>query len=127
MRTSSISLALAFLLAGAVVLAQTHNNSVEKKASDEYTFQSDVRIGSHLLKAGRYEMSCDKMHISFSLITVRAGDRTVTKVLEVPCQGKELPAKRQFTELSLPVAPDGVAVLEKLYLRGSNVEHVFPK
>lgn len=123
----SLSLVLGVLLVGAVVLAQTHNNMTEKKASDEFTLTSDTMVGTHLLKAGDYNVVCDTKTIKFSLITVRTGrDSYLTKVLEVPCQGKELPDRRERTELVIPQNKNGVPVLEKLYLRGSNVEHVFP-
>jgi len=129
MRQSALSLALAVLLTCAVgvgVFAQTHNNMVEKKATDEITFGADTRVGTHLLKAGRYEVSCNRDVIKFSLITTRAGNTTLTKVLEVPCQGKALAARSENSQLSLPKGQDGVPVLQKLLLRGSNIEHVFP-
>jgi hypothetical protein len=129
MRQSAFSFALAVLLTcavGAVVLAQTHNNMTEKKATDEITFGADTKIGTHLLKAGRYEVSCNRELIKFSLITTRAGNTTLTKVLEVPCQGKELADKRETSQISVPKGPDGVPVLRTLLLRGSNIEHVFP-
>jgi hypothetical protein len=128
MRNSSISLAIAVLLAGAVVVAQTHNNMVEKKVSEEIRLSTDLKVGSQVLKAGLYRVACDRETIRFSRIETVPGSifTTVTKVLEVPCQGKDLGARRERTELSMPVGKDGVPFLEKLYLRGSNIEHVFP-
>lgn len=124
----SLALVLGVLLVGAVVIAQTHNDMTEKKVSDEFSIPSDIRVGTHLLKAGDYRVSCDTKTITFSLITVRSGrDRYLTKVLEVPCEGKELPARRENTELVIPPNKGDVPVLEKLYVRGSNIEHVFPK
>jgi hypothetical protein len=121
----SLSLVLGVLALGAVVMAQTHDNATEKKASDEITFASDTKIGTHVLKAGRYQVACDTKTIKFSLITVGPGlYTTVTKVLEVPCEGKHLTEKSIHTEVSLPVK-DGAPVLEKLTLRGGNVEHQF--
>ena len=125
----SLSLALA-LLVGTVVLAQTvmHDNATEKKASDELTFKADTKIGSHVLKAGRYKIACDTKTVTFWLITEDVGPGQFTsqkKVLEVPCDGKLLADKHTYTETSMP-SKDGVLVLEKLTLRGGNVEHVFP-
>ena len=125
----SLSLVLAVLLVGAVVLAQTHNNTTEKKASAEVTFTSDVMVGTHLLKAGRYQIACDTKTVKFSLISTDAregGFISMKKVLEVPCDGKQLEARHVHTEMSLPPNKDGVPVLQKLYLDGSNVEHIFP-
>jgi hypothetical protein len=122
-----LALVIGALLVGAVVTAQTHNNMIEKKVSDEITIPADVKVGTHILKAGDYRVSCDTKTITFSLITVRSGrDSYLTKVLEAPCEGKELAARRENTELVMPNDTDGVPVLEKLYLRGSNIEHVFP-
>lgn len=127
----SLSLVIGLLLVGAVVFAQTvtHDNMKEKKASDEVTFSTDVKVGTALLKAGRYKIVCDSKTIKFSLLTADPGPGNFIyekKVLEVPCQGKQLDARRENTSLTMPVGKDGVAVLEKLYLKGSNIEHVFP-
>lgn len=127
----SLSLAIGLLLVGAVVFAQTvtHENMKEKKASDEVSLSADVKVGNVLLKAGRYRIACDSKTIKFTLLTAGAGQGNFineTKVLEVPCQGKQLDARRENTELAMPVGQDGVRVLERLYLKGSNVEHVFP-
>ncbi len=126
----SLSLALA-LLVGTVVLAQTamHDNNTEKKASDEINIKVDTKIGTHLLKAGRYKIACDTKTVTFWQITEDVGMGQFTsqkKVLEVPCDGKLLADKHTYTETSLPAGKDGVPVLEKLTLRGGNVEHVFP-
>ena len=123
----SLAIVLAVLLVGAVVVAQSHNNTAEKKASDEITFKVDTKVGTHLLKAGRYKVACDTKTVVFSLISpdVREGGfSTLKKVLEVPCDGKELSAKSEHTEMSLPVK-DGVAILETLTLLGGNVAHAF--
>jgi hypothetical protein len=123
----SLALVVGVLLVGAVVMAQTHNNMTEKKVMDEITIPVDVKVGNHLLKAGDYRVTCDTKVITFALITVRTGrDSYLTKVLELPCEGKELSARRENTEMVIPANKDGVPVLEKLYLRGSNIEHVFP-
>jgi len=127
----SFSFLVAVLIVGVVsvaVLAQTHSNTTEKKASDEIRFNADTLVGTHLLKAGKYLVQCDRMTITFSFITADVGVGRFTstaKVLEVPCLGKELPSKAERTEISVPSNKDGVPTLEKLKLRGSNVEHVF--
>jgi len=130
MRRSFSFLVAVFIVSvvGVVVLAQTHSNTTEKRASDEITFNADTLVGTHLLKAGRYLVQCDRMTITFSRVTTDVGQgrfTSATKMLQVPCLGRELPAKADRTQLSLPENKDGVAVLEKLVLRGSNVEHVF--
>ena len=106
--------------------AQSHDNMREKKASDELSISSDFLVGGHLLKAGRYRIECDRTTIKFFRIEQGEGVYvTATKVLELPCVGQELAEKRLATQLTMPANKDGVKVLEKLLLRGSNVEHVF--
>jgi hypothetical protein len=125
----SFSLILAVLFVGTVVLAQTtHNNTTEKKASDQITLKADTKVGNTVLKAGRYKIACDTKTVTFWLVTtdVGMGEFTSTKkVLEMPCDGKELTERSPHTELTVPEKA-GVVVLEKLTLRGGNVEHVFP-
>lgn len=108
-------------------LAQSHDNMKEKKASDELSISSDLLVSGHLLKAGRYRIECDRNTIKFYKVEEGEGVYvTATKVLELPCQGTELAEKRTTTQLTMPPNKDGVKVLEKLLLRGSNIEHVFP-
>jgi len=125
---SLLVVALIVSVVSVTLLAQAHSNTIEKKASGEISLNADTLVGSQLLKAGRYLVQCDRMTIVFSLLTTDVGQgrfQSATKVLEVPCLGKELPAKADRTELSLPENKDGVPVLAKLVLRGSNVEHSF--
>ena len=125
-----IAFVLSFLVVGWIgttLFAQSHDNMKEKKATDELTLSSDVLVAGHLLKAGKYRIECDRDKIKFFKVVEGDGVYvTATKVLELPCSGKELDAKRTATEMFLPLNKDGVKVLEKLYLRGSNIEHVFP-
>jgi hypothetical protein len=127
----SFSLVLAFLLvavSSVILMARVHDNANEKKATDEITLSSDVLVGGQLLKAGRYQIACDTKAVKFSIVTEGPGTFiTVNKVLEVPCEGELLTARRTNTEMSLPPNADGVKVLTKLYIKGSNVEHVFSK
>jgi hypothetical protein len=126
MRKSSLTLVLAVLVAGVGVLAQSHSNMTEKKASDEIRLSSDLLVGTHLLKAGHYQVACNRETIKFSRIEVGPGIfTTMTKVLEVPCQGTDLGTARPRTELAMVPNKEGVKVLEKLILRGSSIEHVF--
>jgi hypothetical protein len=125
-----IAFVLSFLLVGAIgttLFAQSHDNMKEKKASDELTISSDFLVGGHLLKAGRYRIECDRTTIKFYKVVEGEGVYvTSTKVLELPCQGTEMAQVRTSTQLTMPANKDGVKVLEKLLLRGSNIEHVFP-
>ena len=99
------------------VAADNHSNSTEKKASDEITISQPVRIGSATLPAGRYRIACNKEQITFE-------QNNGKEKFSFPCRGKDLGTKATATEVHLNVGP-GEAVVSKVLLRGSNVEHVF--
>jgi hypothetical protein len=112
--------ALGVLVAVGILAAQTHDNKTEKAVKSEITLSADTRIGTEVLPAGAYRVICDTKEVTF----LRPGDNK--KVLTVPCQGKHLDKPAADTVAYTAPGPDGIAVMEKLYLRGSNVEHVFP-
>ena len=136
----SITVALGVLLAGSLVFAQSHDNMTEKTAKDIVTFTSDVRVGTVMLIAGEYKVACDKNTITFTRLVAGSKDQeqkdlldpmsraqqvSNTKALEVPCKGAQLKEKVKTTVAQIAVDKDGTKYLEKLLLRGSNVEHVF--
>jgi len=130
---------LGFVLAVGTLVAQTHDNQIEKKANDVVLFTTDVRVGATVLKAGEYRVVCDTKKVTFTrqalakdqewLNTLDPVERLAVqkseKALEVPCLGKDVGAKAEHTVIELGPAKDGVRQLDKLYLRGSNIEHVF--
>jgi len=98
-----------------------------------------VRVGATVLKAGEYRVVCDTKKVTFTMQALakdqewrntldpveRLAVQKSEKALEVPCLGKEVGAKAEHTVIELGPARDGVRSLDKLYLRGSNIEHVF--
>ena len=109
---------LAVLLAVAPLMAQSHPASHEKKITDTFTFVSDVKVGAVVLTAGNYRIECDHVKMIFTNLDS-------DKKVEIPCQGPEMAAKSKVTEAYINAEPDGTHRLEKLYLRGSTVEHTF--
>ena len=107
------------LASGVTLLAQEHNNATERKASDEIQTTMPVKIGTHMLEPGRYRIACDRKEVTFTRVS------NDEKVLSVPCKGKEMPQKAANTEVHTSLDKDGVRVVDKLLIRGSNVEHVF--
>jgi len=112
-------LVLGVLLVAANLIAQDHSNVTEKTVKDQITLVSDVRVGVTVLKAGEYRVVCDTVKISFT----RVGDNKAAVV--VPCKGQELRQPTRATEVHTAVDQSGVRFLEKLLLRGSNIEHTF--
>jgi hypothetical protein len=118
MRKSLWTMVAVLALTG-LLLAQGHNNATEKRVSDFVIVVSDVKIGTDFLKAGEYRVTCDATKVTF--IRVSDGKR----VLEKACQGKELPKDAETTVMFTDLDRNGARYVQKLLLRGSNVEHVF--
>lgn len=116
------SVVLGVVLVTAALSAQT------KKAQEDFTFSSDVRVGTQVLPAGDYHFVCDATGLTISRVTVRTeGDSYMTKVLEVPLQPKALTAKSLHSELDMPAGSDGIPTVQAIYIEGSNVEYVIGK
>ena len=134
-----VSFGIALLVTGGLVMAQSHDNMNEKPAKDTVTFASSVTVGTTVLPAGDYKIVCDRKTIVFTrLIAAKDQEGTTlmdpltaqnvignTKALEVPCKGRELKEKVENTVVELMLDKDGNRHLDKLLLKGSNVEHVF--
>lgn len=132
-------LAAGFVSVVGVLAAQDHNNMTEKKAKDVIVLSSDVKVGTHMLTAGEYRVVCDTRKVTFTrLVAAKDQERIngvdpitrlqligANKALEVECKGRELGEARKDTQVETVVGADGVRYLDKLYLRGSTVEHVF--
>ncbi len=118
----SLFVGLGLLLAATIVLAQDHKNTTEKAVKTSITVASDFKVGNQLLKAGEYQITCDRTTITFSETTNRDRDAHSFKF---ECKGKELPAPADQTVINTQRGADGVQVVETLLLKGSNVEHVF--
>jgi hypothetical protein len=130
--------AVGLLLMAGALIAQ-HNNVNEKRVTDVVLFTSDVQVGTHVLKAGEYRVACDTKKVTFTrqvlakdqewINTLDPVERLAVqkseKALEVPCLGKDLGTKAEHTIIELGAPKDGVRLLDKLYLRGSSIEHVF--
>ena len=118
----SLYVVLGLLLAAAVGLAQEHNNGTEKTVRATMMLGHDVRFGDQLLPAGEYKVTCDRETIIFSQSTNR--DREA-QTFKFPCKGNELAAPSDKTEVDTTTDASGSQVVQRLLLKGSNVEHVF--
>ena len=109
-------LAFVFTLVAGAVLAQDHANTIEKLVKQRITFGSDTRVGGTVLKAGEYRVICDRTTITFQQGKTE---------LKVPCKGPEMKAPADRNEVHTVQGAGGVLILQKLLLKGSNVEHAF--
>ncbi len=102
-----------------VLAAQTHDNQDERMAKDSITLTADLKVGTTVLAPDDYGVMCDTKTITFT----RKSDNK--KALEVTCKGTLMPKKAESSVLHTTTDRSGVRVLDKFFLRGSNVEHVF--
>ena len=135
----SILFAIGIVLGTGVAAAQTHQGMTEIPVKEMMVFATDVKVGAAVIPAGEYRVECDRDTMKFFLLVAAKDIERVAqmtpverslqvgkgkKVLEVPCKGRELSEVRKTTEAVL-LEKNGAFVLNTLYLRGSNVEHVF--
>jgi hypothetical protein len=115
------SLTLGLALVSGLLAAQGpgHNNMNEKVAKDTITFATAIRVGTTVLEAGEYRVACDREKLSFT----RTEDGEL--MLDVPCQGTELPKAARTSAVYTKLDNSGVRYLDRLQLRGSNVDHTF--
>lgn len=110
---------IGLFVAVVVLAAQTHNNLNEKVAKDSLTLTSNLKVGQTVLGPGEYSVRCDTKTITFT----RKSDKV--KSAEVPCKGTEMSHKADQTVIHTITDTTGTRVLDRFYLRGSNVEHTF--
>ncbi len=135
----SILVAIGLVLGTGVASAQTHYGMKEIPIKETVVFATDVKVGAAIVRAGEYRIECDRDTMKFVLVVAaKDADRIAQltpverslvvgkgkTVLEVPCKGEALSEPRKTTEAVL-LEKNGVFTLNRLYLRGSNVEHVF--
>jgi hypothetical protein len=97
----------------------THLNALEPVVKSELKIPTDVIIGTCMIRAGTYVVMCDREQVSF---TVKS---TGEVAVSLPCRGNAMKDKAKETLAVYEPQPSGYIVLEKLYLKGSNIEHVF--
>jgi len=119
---------MGLMVASSLVAAQTKSPAI-KKVKDQVTFSEDVKVGSTVLKAGRYEVSssADGGQLTFRRMVpdVSYPSHFNYDVKEKPvvatCTATPLPEKVRGTAMDLPADGSGVKVLKSLTLDGTNV------
>jgi len=110
---------LGLLVMAITVAAQTHDNGKERAVRDNVVLDSAMRVGTVVLPAGEYRISCDREVVTF----VRTSDHKT--MVEAKCKGRDLGRKSDETTMSTKIDPAGVRYLDTLQLRGSTIEHTF--
>lgn len=96
-----------------------HVNALEPVTKSELKIPTDVIAGSRILKAGVYIVTCDREVVTF---TLKATNETMASF---ECRGPMMKDKSKDTRAEYVPQPSGYIALEKLYLKGNNVEHMF--
>ena len=96
-----------------------HINALEPAVKTELQIPTDVIVGNCMIKAGTYVVQCDRETVTFVFKT------TGERVVELPCRGSIMKDKAKETRAVYEKQPSGYMVLDKLYMKGNNVEHVF--
>lgn len=97
----------------------THLNALEPAVKAELKIPTDVILGPCMLRAGTYVVMCDREQVTFTVKST--GERAVS----LPCRGNAMKDKAKETLAVYEPQPSGYIVLEKLYIKGSTIEHVF--
>lgn len=130
---------LALFIGGSSAGAQFHPNMREAAVHDTLIFSTNVVVGSTMLTAGEYRVECDRNWITFYRLVSAADEPRIAllspversmvigrgvRVLRMPCRGPMLETPSDVTLAVLGVRWQ-MTVLDRLYLRGSNVAHAF--
>lgn len=97
----------------------THLNFYEIPAKGELLLRHETIVGPCVLPADLYLVACDCSIVTFSVKATRE------RMVELPCIGTMLKAPARDTSAVLESQPSGLVALEKLYIKGSNIEHTF--
>ena len=123
-----LSVVIGLAVAGSMVAAQVKAPAI-KKVKEQISFSDDVKVGSTVLKAGRYEVSssADGAQLTFrkliSDISIRNQFNYDMKEKPVVANVKATPLaeKAKGTTMDLPNDPSGVKILKSLTLDGTNI------
>jgi hypothetical protein len=116
-----LALLIAMGLFAAVLTAemQSHLNAFEPAVKTELKIPTDVIVGNCILKAGVYIVVCDREIVTFTLKS------TNQRMAEFTCKGPVMKDTPKETRAVYEPQPSGYLALEKLYLKGNNIEHIF--
>jgi hypothetical protein len=124
--SKSLLVVVGLMVAGSLVGAQAAQPKV-KKVKGLVSFAQDVKVGSTVLKAGKYEVSSNDQGLTFRHMEA---DITLTgnwhydpkeKPVTVKCKTTVLDAKIRGTRMDLPADSSGALVLKTITLDDTNV------
>ena len=127
LKLKSLCIVAGLMLATALVGAQAAQSPV-KKVRKQVTFSLDVKVGSTLLKSGKYEVSSSDQGLTFRRMVQDAGypDQWSFDMKQAPVLVKVtatvLEAKVKGTVMDMPADASGARVLKAITLEDTNVK-----
>ena len=126
LKSKSLLVVACLMVAGALVGAQASQPKV-KKVKQLVTFSQDVKVGSTVLKSGKYEVASSDQGLTFRRMVqdvTLAGQwyyDMKEKPVVVKCKVTVLDAKVKGTRMDMPPDSAGVLVLKTVTLDDTNV------
>jgi hypothetical protein len=127
-----LSIVVGLILASSFVAAQASKAPAVKKVTEQITLTDDVKVGSTVLKSGKYEVSSKNTALTFRKLIPDTSYPNEwvfdgkEKPVVVTCTITPLPEKRHGTDLDIPI-DGGVHMLKALTFDGTNytftIEH----
>ena len=130
MLKKSLFVVAGLMLASALVGAQAAQSPV-KKVRQQITFSQDFKVGSTVLKSGKYEVSSSDQGITFRKMvqdvayTGQWNYDMKEKPVVVKATVTVLEAKSRGTLMDMPTDNAGVRVLKAITLDDTNVKFTF--
>jgi hypothetical protein len=129
LKSKVASVIVGFFVAGTLVGAQAAQSPVKvKKVRQQITLSQDVKVGSTVLKAGKYEVASDEQGLTFrhliqdSAYTEMWIRDSKVKPVVVKATATVLEAKSRSMQLDTTADPSGVPVLKSITLDDTNVK-----
>lgn len=130
----SLIVIVGLLFAGAALSAQDLSKAKVKNDREQITFDTDVKVGATVLKAGEYLVIANGTQLTFRHLVENSNgfghydiDMKMKPVVVVCPDAVVRPEKSESTEMDMPTDASGVKVLKRLTLVGSDVEYTISK
>ncbi|GAB4108469.1 MAG: hypothetical protein Kow001_05880 [Acidobacteriota bacterium] len=128
-----------FILAGISALgdidAGNETNVMKVNRKGVISLNSETSLGNEVLEPGEYKVYCEHSESGHQVVFIRmqevqpifprAGHRGTSDIHKASCRMVELPSQAQRTAVYTATEAGGRRYVQKVVIRGENVEHVF--
>lgn len=130
-----VSSILAGLSSQAITSGGNETSVMKVNRKGVISLNSETSLGNEVLEPGEYKVYCEHNDSGHQVVFVRmqevqpifprAGHRGTSDIHKASCRMVELPAQAQRTAVYTTTGPGGRRHVQKVVIRGENVEHVF--